>query len=376
MTADVPVVRVNATRKLKAFRRALRFALDEHVFRQNAAQRLDLSGWVIHRKRSVRSVILRKTGKTLAQGELTVHRPGVNQKFPGYPDAGRAGFEFSLTAPPTGNFELIAEFDNGKRTRLANIELVRSSQPKLLFMHIPKAGGSSVNRFLASHYARNRHAIHIESNPDWHADASEIRRLEFVSGHVPLPILARKLNLDDYFRITVLREPYSQLASHLAWVRRLADTGQEERFANHPAYAQKFAQKLKAADLSNPGALASLFAGLEEPEQRLVENCQVRYFCGPEPGRSVNKVDLDKALAACDEFDLIGIIPRLHEFLADVAMTMGWQAPGQRITENVSSTYYGLDPRNPELREAMKPLVRYDLQLYRHVESRPDRRSR
>jgi hypothetical protein len=273
---NISTIRVNAIRKIKPLSRYVRFALDENVCRQDASDNLLLTGWVIHRKRRIRRVILGSRGKPLAHGNLTVQRPRVRELYPGYPDATRAGFNFHMSALPVGKYELTAELENGKVCALAELELVHHKQPRLLFMHIPKAAGSTVNRFLASHYPDSHHAVHIESNPDWQSDLDRIRTLNFISGHVPLPVLARNLNLNEYFKVTVVREPFAQLVSHLAWVRRLSDPGEEQRLSRHPRYIQEFARKLKMTDLSQPAAISALIARFEDIERRLVENCHVR----------------------------------------------------------------------------------------------------
>ena len=366
------LIRVKAIRKIKPLPRNIRFALDENVSLQGDSDRLLLTGWVIHRDEPVKQVTITRRDQTLAHGKLIVGRPRVQELYPDSPDSEQAGFSFYAAGLDSGNYELAAELENGEVLALARLELVQSSPQKLLFMHIPKAAGSTVNRFFASHYADSQHAIHIESNPDWQSDPDKIRALDFVSGHVSLPFLAKKLNLDEYFKVTVVREPFAQLVSHLAWIRRLADPGEVKRLERHPPYIQEFARKLRTADLSGPAAIANVCAHLEDLERRLVDNCLVRYFCAVTPGNPVSKADLDTALEACGEFNRIGVTDRIDDFLANVSITMGWKKPKQRINENVSQGYYGIDLKNREIRSALEPLVYFDLQLFRHIESTAD----
>lgn len=361
------VTRVAVTRKVGFLNRAIEFMLDDIVTSQDASERLVVRGWVIHRSRSIGDVSLKAGSETLASGPLRVHRPGVQERFPSSPNAGLAGFEFEIATPATRQLGLFARLESGRQVMLANLELESRSEPRLLFMHIPKAAGSYVNRYFAQHFSNDRHAVHIESNPDWEKDPDRIRRLDFVSGHVTLPRLASKLNVEDYIKVTVVRDPFAQVVSHLAWIRRLADAEEEARLKSHPAYIQAFAHKLAAVDLASPAAIRSVIADFDEAENRLVENCQTRYFTAVEPGRKVTDDDGKKAVVASESFDVIGSTRGIDRFLRTVAERMGWPVPAQRPRENVSRGYYGLDPDNPEHREALRPLVCRDLGLFEAI---------
>ncbi len=289
--------------------------------------------------------------------------------IPRSPDAPQAGYRLEVASSPGERYQIEIELESGKRWKLAELRLHQHEQPKLLFMHIPKAAGSSVNRFLAGHYSRSKHVVHIESDPDWQQNPDRIRQLDFISGHVPLPQLARKLNLDDYRKLTVLREPYAQLASHLAWIRRLADPGEEQRLERHPGYIQALSRKLSAIEFSDPASLRSLISGLNESETRLLDNCQVRYFTAVAQDEHVSPLNLEQAVQDSAIFDLIGNADAVGDFLEAIARDMGWAPPRQAIVENISKGYYGLDFSREETREALFALVRYDLDLYQRVTS-------
>lgn len=234
-------------------------------------------------------------------------------------------------------------------------------------MHIAKTAGSSVNKYLASHYAEDRHALHVESKQEWRTDRDWARNLGFVSGHYSLPHFKRNLQLSRYYKITVLREPYAHLISHLAWIRKLADEDEARRLAEHPEFVQHFAGKLAKTDLSDPVAIGKLISSLEDKEKRLVDNCQVRYFTQIAVGTDVCEMDAQNAIKASAEFDLIGTTDRIDEFLRHVATHMDWKAPVTEVRENVSRNFYGLDAGDKSICAALEPLVHFDLKLYRIV---------
>jgi hypothetical protein len=254
------------------------------------------------------------------------------------------------------------------KTRL-NVEskpTVRAPQ-KLVFMHIAKAAGSTINTFFAEHYSPDRYAIHIESNPTWQSSPEELKDLDFLSGHISLHILEKKLALEGYYKVTVIREPYAQLSSHLAWIKRLSMPGEEQRFRAHPAYIQKFASKLAAIDFANPADLKALTASLTELEARLIDNCQVRYFTHVPPNQAVSGIDTQKATQASATFDRVGLMEFIDRFMKDVAGDMSWPKPRAYSRENITQNFYGLDLSDNKTREVLWPLVQHDIAFYEYV---------
>jgi len=244
---------------------------------------------------------------------------------------------------------------------------------KLLFMHIAKAAGSTVNAFFAGHYSEKQYAIHIESNEKWQSNPDELKKLSFLSGHISLPVLGKKLDLEDYYKVTVIREPYAQLCSHLAWIKRLAMPGEEKRLKQHPGYIQIFATKLAATDFTAPEKLESLLGSLAEREARLIENCQTRYFTFVPPGRSVDATDAAKAIKASATFNKIGVTESISSFMKDVASDMSWPEPDDCTRQNITQDFYGLDLSDSETREVLWPLVQHDIELYEHIASSQNR---
>ncbi|MEJ2534415.1 MAG: hypothetical protein P8008_02830, partial [Gammaproteobacteria bacterium] len=282
-----------------------------------------------------------------------------------FPGSERPGFRLSLANPQPGEYWLEVHGDEGRRERLVPLEFSQDRHQRLLFMHIAKAAGSSVNEFLGQHFAPDRQLVHFEGSPRWRAQPPDLGAFDFLSGHIAYPALRRRLaNLDRYFLVTVVREPSAQLVSHLAWIRRLAEPGEERRLHNHPEYIQEFAARLKACDFRSARSLTTLIRSLSERERALVDNCQVRYFTRPE-GDWVGAEDVDAALRAAARFDRIGFADDLSGFLTRVARDMNWPAPDrQPPRENVTPDFFGLERAGVRVRRALKPLHRHDSELY------------
>ena len=358
---NAPAVRVRRGRKVKS---SILFALDPDVFRQDALRNLRLTGWALHPGFRVAQVVLGQDGQKIAAAEVNRHRPRAAEVHAACPGADRAGFEMSLSPPAPGTYWLAAVSEQGDAERFAEIRLVEEDQPRLLFMHIAKAAGSTVNRFLASHYAEGSYLLHIESEAAWRDDPGSLHKYDLLSGHVGLFALKRRFGTGGYRLVTVVREPFAQLTSHLAWVRRLSDPGEEQRFNRHPEYVQAFSRKLAGLDFTHVADLRRLIAGLSDVERQLVDNCQVRYFTRVENNASVTADDLLSAQGATTEFHRIGLAEDLEGFLSALAGDFGWPAPDRTARDNVTRNFYGLEQGGPEVRAALQPLARYDMQLY------------
>jgi len=346
----------------------LQFHIDTPIDVQEVAECLFVQGWVVHTTQIIKRVFLLSKEKDVIQSTApNIRRPRVKEFYSDYCNLDSAGFELNISNPAAGEYSLVAETAANKQHILAQLSLQENIKPKLLFMHIAKTAGSSINTYLASHYAKDRHAVHAESNEQWRKNPAWARNLGFVSGHFNLPHLKRVLGPTGYYKITVVREPYSHLASHLAWIRKLADACEAKRFAQHPAFVQSFAGKLAKSDLSDPVSISNLITTLEDKEKELVENCQVRYFSQIAVGEDVCAEDVKNAIEASAEFDLIGTTDRIDEFLRNVAEYMEWKAPASEVWENVTRNHYGLDASDKNIREALEPLVRYDLELYGYI---------
>ena len=346
----------------------LQFHIDAPTDVQEISENLFIQGWVVHPTQKIERIfLLSEKGEVIGSTVPSIHRPKVHKIYAGFCNSISAGFRLNISSPVAGVWSLFAETDSKDQYSLAQISMQDNFKPKLLFMHIAKTAGSSVNMYLASHYAADRHALHVESKEEWRTVRDWARNLGFVSGHYSLPHFKGVLQLKHYYKITVLREPYTHLVSHLAWIRKLADEDETRRLSEHPVFVQHFAGKLAKTDLSDPVAIGKLISSLEDKEKRLVDNCQVRYFTQVVVGTDVGEIDAQSAIEASAEFDLIGTTDKIDEFLRKVAVHMGWKAPVTEVRENVSRSYYGLDAGDKSICAALEPLVHFDLKLYRIV---------
>jgi hypothetical protein len=331
--------------------------LDRSSYQRCARNNLLLEGWVVHPKWRICRLVLAQEGLEMGDAPVELRREAVARAYADWPGAERPGFRLVLPGP--GTWTLLGEAPDGKREPLAQLEWEDKGFQKLFFMHIAKAGGSSVNAYFSRQFAPDEARQHLESDPAWSSDPRSLEKRYFLSGHVNSVAIDRHLKLEGFRRVTVLREPLEQLISHLAWIRRLAAPGEEERYAAHPPYVRAFADKLEMTDFSDPRALNALVDGLTREERGLVDNCQCRYLTDTVPDW-VQAGHVSAAVERLGWFHHVGFVDRLDDFLAAVARAMGWPLPVKRGRENVTREFFGLASPSDAQIAALAPLTRFD----------------
>ena len=235
---------------------------------------------------------------------------------------------------------------------------------KILYVHIPKAGGSAVNAYFAERIGEKKCYPHAENRlSDKDADHSKVDRCRYVSAHLIYPRLRRHFADQNRFGMTVLRNPMDQLTSHLAWVRYQTDARQKRAYEALPDFLKELAQRMTKIDLGNPVSLEKFLEELEPRELAFFDNCQTRYLvpymAGPAgPGM------LARAKRNLQALDFVGICERMQ----DVFDYLSWHfrllpAEGS-MRVNVTQQRYGLDPADPALRKVLQPYIALDEELY------------
>lgn len=235
---------------------------------------------------------------------------------------------------------------------------------KVLYVHIPKAGGSAVNAYFAERFGDGNCFAHAENRiQDGKSDDSKVKASRFVSAHLIYPRLRRHFSEQDRFTMTVLRTPMEQVTSHLAWMRYQTDARQKRAFGALPDFLKQLVDRMSRVDLGNPVTLEKFLGELEPRELTFFDNCQTRYLIpyvnGPlAPGM------LARARRNLQALHFVGISERMQ----DVFDYLSWHfrlppaEGGRRVNE--SRQKYGLDAADPALREVLKPYVALDEELY------------
>ena len=233
---------------------------------------------------------------------------------------------------------------------------------KIFFLHIPKTAGSSINKFFSNNLSS--HLFHIEGITGLNKETCD--NYEFISGHIPFTTINKLLPLDEWTTIATFRDPLSYVISHISWVRKLADPGEEARFNAHPEPFQKIAKKMTEYDFSNPAHLIDLISWLEGENLLFLHNTQTYFLSGEHNRNTYSDLQVNTALKNLKNIDYIGIQEELNSFMEILSNEFNWPKNNE-IKENINSEKYGLDINNKELREALYPLYNKDMIIYKEA---------
>lgn len=231
---------------------------------------------------------------------------------------------------------------------------------KLLYFHVPKTAGSSINKFFSQN--TERYSFHIEGVEN--LDNSFFNKYDFLSGHVAYNHINSMIDLRDWITFITLREPISYVISHLKWVRKLADKGEEERLLEHPPIFQKIALEMLKYDFSKSQDISSFIQWLDSINFKYFHNTQLHYLNSNRREKFFTDEEIGEALENLHKINFVGIQENLNEFIEIISYEFGWNLPHSTPNVNVNSENYGFNINDKKTREALKPLYEQDMIIY------------
>ncbi len=243
---------------------------------------------------------------------------------------------------------------------------------KYLFVHIAKTAGTSVNSVFQNAFGVPHCLVHVESEAAWTEQAprkSLVSDKVFISGHRTFADFSKKLDLCEFFVFTFLRDPFAHVISHLAWIRRLREPDHADDFWAHPPYIQELAEKLYSVDFNCSEDVKRLVDSLKPVEFALLDNPQVRYLRDRDSG-AVTEGDVDSAIRNIQGMNDYGFLESFEDDLRRICLAAGIGAPSTSPRKNVRKvTESPLTVSNDVLIDAIYPLIRHDVMLYRQAKN-------
>lgn len=195
----------------------------------------------------------------------------------------------------------------------------------LIFLHLPKAAGTTLTRVIDRYFAPGEiypHQLIRQLPADDAALRASLRDARLVRGHFH-PEIGDYLPREAVY-VTMLRDPVQRVISGYHYLRRAAqDIPREQWFPN---IARAVEMPLAQWLVSGPG---------NDPGQSVLEfsrNGMCRFLAGADcPERDL----LDRALATLDRCAVVGVSERFAESVDLLCYRMGWDWPGDMTAHNV-----------------------------------------
>lgn len=228
--------------------------------------------------------------------------------------------------------------------------------PLVVFVHIPKTAGSTINSALSRHFSTGQdHCEHIIDDPG--RLTRIVATADWVSGHVPFHYLRAKLVQSTRRPLrffSLLREPLDQVRSHYNWLIEIRRKG-FRFYRKHPAHIRAISRDLRQSDNTDPAVIA----GNLDKYAGIFLNMQARTLLGQGfKGKSDNVRDhLQSYEFVAGPFQIDTLLERM----------CGAAQPRPK-PQNVAR--YHFDPSvfgAPELRKFLEQRNALDLALYEAV---------
>lgn len=238
------------------------------------------------------------------------------------------------------------------------------------FMHIAKTAGSYMN-WIFSKSLGDQFIEHCEAPDRLNQDGSIV----LWSGHIYLENWRRIEAQRGWAtkRFTFLREPSSQLASHILWLDHYAEATFLGEYRALDVSTRKVVDEVAATDLSDAGAIDRLVVNLADRGVMYFDNCQSRYFIAgsseisrTEPLHLGMRSTLDKALK---EFSVVGTGDNIEGFIRRVSDELSIDLKYSEKRINEAKATRSIDLSDPDVRAVLSKLTMLDNWLYKRVQS-------
>ena len=187
----------------------------------------------------------------------------------------------------------------------------------LLFIHIPKAAGSSINKLFIDYFGRSK-AIEHCNQPRYRGVDFTI--FDYVSGHVCWPIMKEHLGNKNFYSFAILRDPLDHMVSHLNWVKRLSLPEFKSDYDAHDDKIKSVVSELKNIDLTSFNEIKKYLSNLKDHAKKLFINGQSRYFLPPNlHGITSSQNAFDYAFKSFFEINFVGTLESIEKSIQKIA---------------------------------------------------------
>lgn len=200
-----------------------------------------------------------------------------------------------------------------------------SPEHTVVFLHIPKAAGTTLHDVLERQYARDR-IYNVIGPRDVRIDAfralpvDERRRYRLIKGHMHFGLHELIPNPTTY--ITVLRDPVDRVLSHYFYVKRTPRHYLYKHVTEKSITLEEYVSSRMSLELNN-GQVRALFGS---------GHVDVPY------GTCTREMLIAANHNLQHHFSIVGIAERFDETLLLMKRAMGWKRPPVYVRKNVTKS--------------------------------------
>lgn len=235
----------------------------------------------------------------------------------------------------------------------------------LFFLHIPRTSGGSLVAFLRRLLGEDGVVDGVEEKASTIlAGRMPPLAADCLAGAVPLMRWQMYRGAEAYRKITILRDPWARLVSH---INRLAQLAADPSVELPPA-VRALAAEVAEADFTSRVGLERLRRRLQ-PMEGGIDNLQTRMLLTGTMSALVKALtprDVDRALANLSEFALVGFCEDQVGLQRGVLRLTGHGAGPVGLFEAGGKPVV-LSPRNDLARDVLEPLFLQDQDLYQRA---------
>lgn len=233
---------------------------------------------------------------------------------------------------------------------------------KLLFHHIPKTAGTTLIGFLDQQFDTSQI---LPSNyfkkpardvlkKEIIQKKKDLLKYEFIRAHFPANGFNK--SFEDYYRVTILRNP----------TKRLFSLFNDWRTKSEESLKNAHLDDIKCASIARSFNISDFLKHITHPIQALFDNGQVRILSGSMTKETLDASDLKKAKETLDSINLVGTTEMLDVCIMLISQNFDWNYPEQ--IQSLNTRKYDQSEINFADKDIIYNHVKWDNELYSYAQ--------